>query len=132
MSWIRDIADLLSPAARRERREQHGIRMMAIDRAKVRMQKAWEAADSDRFRGEKWMTSQLSANSNLEMDLQTLWDRSEDLLRNDPYAASAINGRTDNVVGSGMSFHSRIRKSAFQCRVFAPVSPELVLLRGLL
>ena len=58
------------------------------------MQRAWEAADTDRFRGEKWMTSQVSVNSDLEVDLQTLWDRAEDLLRNDAYASSAIHGRT--------------------------------------
>lgn len=109
MSWIRDIADILSPSARAERKRQHGIRMQAMDHAQTRMQRAWEAADTDRFRGDKWLTSQLSINSDIEQDLETLWDRVEDLQRNDPYASSAIQGRTDNVIGTGMSFHSRIR-----------------------
>ena len=109
MGIIRDIASMFGRKGREEREAQHEIRMMALERAKVRMQKAWEAADHDRFRGSKWMTSQLSINSEMEIDLTTLWDRAEDLYRNDPYAASAINGRTDNVIGSGMSFHSRLK-----------------------
>ena len=109
MGFIRDITSLLSSRARAERAAKHEIHMMALERAKVRMAKAWEAADRDRFRGEKWMTSQLSITSEMEIDLTTLWDRAEDLYRNDPYAASAVNGRVDNVIGSGMSFHSRIK-----------------------
>lgn len=112
MGIVRDVISLLSRRARAERNAQHEIRRMALDRAKVRMQKAWEAADRDRFRGEKWMTSQPSITSEMEIDLTTLWDRAEDRYRNDPFAASVVNGRTDNVIGSGMSFHSRIKRKA--------------------
>jgi lambda family phage portal protein len=109
MGFVSDIADVFSFSARKERRKQHGIRMKALDRAEVVMSAAWEAADNDRFRGEKWLTSELSTNSNLEIELTTLWDRAEDLARNDAYASSAVNGRVDNVIGSGMSFHSRVK-----------------------
>lgn len=109
MGFIKDIADLVSNSSRKERKKQHELKMLAFDRAEVHMKAAWEAADNDRFRGAGWMTSRLSMNSNIENDLQTLWDRSEDLYRNDSYAASAINGRVDNVIGSGVLFHSRIK-----------------------
>jgi len=116
MSWISDIINAFSFARRREHRAEHQLRMrgfelrkQTMDRAEVKMQRAWEAADNDRFRGSKWLTSQLSINSDLEIDLATLWDRAEDLVRNDAYASSAVNGRVDNVIGTGMTFHSRIR-----------------------
>lgn len=109
MGFIRDIADLISPSKRKEQQKQHEIKMKAYDQAEVRMAAAWEAAARDRFRGAGWMTSRLSMNSNIERDLQTLCERAEDLYRNDSYAASAINGRVDNVIGSGVMFHSRIK-----------------------
>lgn len=97
-------------AAKRVRaRVDHEIRMMMSDRA-VEKFAAYEAADtSDRLRGEKWLTSQLSSNDQLSSELQTLIDRSLDLYRNDCYAASAINGRVDNVIGSGIRPQCRVQ-----------------------
>lgn len=90
-------------------RVDHEIRMMMSDRAVDRFA-AYESADtSDRLRGEKWLTSKLSSNDQLTAELETLIDRSLDLYRNDCYAASAINGRVDNVIGSGIRPQCRVQ-----------------------
>lgn len=111
MSWLATISELLTSDGRELRRKRNQLQIRAIERAEARMSAAWEAADRDRIRGDRWMVSRLSATSAMEEDLKALWERSESLLRNDPYASAAINGRVDNVVGSGMTFHSRIRPS---------------------
>ena len=69
---------------------------------------AYEAADTDRFRGQKWLTSRLSQNSIIDVELETLQDRAKDLYRNDAYASSAINGRVTHVVGTGYTLQSRV------------------------
>ena len=69
---------------------------------------SWEAADNDRFRGHKWLVSRLSPNDAIEDDWENLVYRSEDLYKNDAFAASAINGRVKNVIGCGINYQSRI------------------------
>lgn len=96
-------------AARLKKRRQLELTEKWSHLAEARMERAYEAADSDRLRGEKWLTSKLSTNSQLEQDLETLRERAEDLYRNDCYAASAINGRVDNVVGCGIRYQSRVQ-----------------------
>lgn len=96
-------------AAKRIRsRVDHAIRMMMSERAVERFA-AYEGADTDRLRGEKWLTSKLSSNDQLQQELETLIDRSLDLFRNDVYASSAINGRVDNVIGTGIRPQSRVQ-----------------------
>ena len=68
---------------------------------------AYDAASRDRFYGD-WMTSQLSANDDLERELEILVERAEDLYRNNPVAASAIKGRVKNVVGCGYMPQARL------------------------
>ena len=77
--------------------------------AEQRFSRAYEASDNDRFRGSKWLTSKLSANSEMEAEAVTLRDRAKDLYRNDSFASSAVNGRVDNVVGCGIRMQSRIQ-----------------------
>lgn len=77
-------------------------------RTRRKLAKAYEAADNDRIRGSKWLTSKLSPASVQEEELEALYDRSEDLYRNDSYASSAINGRVENVVGRGIRLQSRV------------------------
>lgn len=111
---IDNVALAVSPrwaASRTEARRAHALRMKAFDRTEAKLQTAWEASDRDRFRGAKWLVSRLSTNSALESEWETLAERSEDLFRNDAYAASAINGRVDNVVGKGMRPQARIQAS---------------------
>lgn len=96
-------------AGRIKARVDHELRMLRSERAAERFA-AWEAADtSDRLRGEKWLTSNLSSNDQLSAELKTLIDRSLDLYRNDCYAASAINGRVDNVIGTGIRPQCRVQ-----------------------
>lgn len=90
-------------------RRQHELAMRVMDRQSAKLQSAWEAGASDRFRGAKWLVSRLSTNSALEQEMNTLVERAEDLFRNDAYAASAINGRVDNVVGRGFTLQCRIQ-----------------------
>jgi lambda family phage portal protein len=90
-------------------RVDHELRMAMSERAAENFA-AYEAADTgDRLRGEKWLTSKLTSNDQLTEELQTLIDRSTDLYRNDCYASSAINGRVDNVIGTGIRPQCRVQ-----------------------
>lgn len=93
-------------------RRRHLLQMRMADVARERFESAWEGADSDRFRGENWLTSKLSSNDELTAELETLVTRSLDLYRKDVFAASAINGRVDNVVCTGIRPQSRIQPLA--------------------
>lgn len=96
-------------ASRRIRaRVDHELRMAMSERVAERFS-AYEGSESDRLRGEKWLVSKLSSNDQLQSELETLVDRSLDLYRNDCYASSAINGRVDNVVGTGVRPQSRVQ-----------------------
>jgi capsid protein len=63
----------------------------------------------DRLRGEKWLASKLTTNDALQSELETLIDRAVDLYRTDVFAASAINGRVDNVIGVGIRPQCRVQ-----------------------
>jgi lambda family phage portal protein len=89
-------------------RVDHVLRMAMAERVAERFA-AYEGAENDRLRGEKWLASKLSSNDQLSTELETLIDRSLDLYRNDCYASSAINGRVDNVVGTGIRPQSRVQ-----------------------
>ena len=88
-------------------RVDHELRMMLVDRTAAKFA-TYEAADHDRLRGEKWLPSRLSSNDAIGSELETLIERAQDLYRNDCYAASAINGRVDNVIGGGIRPQSRV------------------------
>lgn len=101
----------LSPkmaSGRIKARVDHELRMMLSDRAAENFA-AYDGADTGRLQGDKWLTSKLSGNDQLHAELETLVDRSLDLFRNDCYAASAVNGRVDNVVGAGIRPQSRVQ-----------------------
>lgn len=66
-----------------------------------------EGARTDRLRGDRWLGSKLSPDSDLEDDLQTLRDRCRELYTNDSIGG-AVESRVTHVVGSGMKFQSRI------------------------
>jgi lambda family phage portal protein len=95
-------------AARLEARRRIRVAELTQKHFEARLS-SWEAADHGRFRGAKWLISRISSNSALESEWETLAERSEDLYRNDAWAASAINGRVDNVVGRGIRVQSRIQ-----------------------
>ncbi|MFN9287576.1 MAG: phage portal protein, partial [Planctomyces sp.] len=101
----------VSPALASRRvkaRVDHEIRLAMAQRAAERFT-AWEAADHDRLRGEKWLASKLTTNDALQSELETLIDRAVDLYRTDLFAASAINGRVDNVIGVGIRPQCRVQ-----------------------
>ena len=100
----------VSPArgsGRVKARVDHEIRMMLSERAVERFA-AYDGADTGRLH-ERWLTSKLSSNDQLQSELQILIDRASDLYRNDCYAASAINGRVDNVIGTGIRPQCRVQ-----------------------
>ncbi len=76
-----------------------------------RIENKREMAAKDRFRGAKWLTSRLSPDSEAETDLETIRDRSRDLVQNDPTAAGYVKGRVTNVVGTGFTVQSQIKKT---------------------
>lgn len=67
----------------------------------------YSGAQTDRLRGDRWLGSRLSPDSDLEDDLTTLRERSEELFKNDSIGG-AIESRVTHVVGSGLKFQSRV------------------------
>jgi len=101
----------VSPALASRRvkaRVDHELRLAMAQRAAERFT-AWEAADNDRLRGERWVVSRHSSNDQLQDELERLVERALDLYRNDSFAASAINGRVDNVIGGGIRPQCRVQ-----------------------
>lgn len=92
----------------KQEQEIRAEKLRFVRRRVAMLSSAWEGAETDRLRGDKWMTSKLSANDNLERETETLVERAESLYRNDCYAASAINGRAKNVIGKGIGYQSRV------------------------
>jgi len=92
----------------RQRREVRSSQIKLARRQADAMLSSWEGAETDRLRGDKWMSSKLSTNDAVEKDLENLSDRAEELYKNDCYASSAINGRVDNVIGKGIGYQSRV------------------------
>lgn len=58
-------------------------------------------------RTSRWFAPSTSANSETSLSLVTLRNRSRDLRRNNPYAARAIQGITNNVIGHGIETQFR-------------------------
>ncbi len=84
------------------------LRLMLANRAAENFA-AYEAAGNDRLRGENWITPKSTSNDQLQDELERLVDRANDLYRNDVFAASAINGRVDNVIGTGIRPQCRVQ-----------------------
>jgi len=100
----------LSPrwaASRIKSRVDHELRMMMATRAAENFA-AYEAAANDRLRGENWIAPKTTSNDQLQDELERLVDRANDLYRNDVFAASAVNGRVDNVIGTGIRPQCRV------------------------
>lgn len=101
----------LSPrwaASRIKSRVDHELRMMMATRAAENFA-AYEAAANDRLRGENWIAPKTTSNDQLQDELERLVDRANDLYRNDVFAASAVNGRVDNVIGTGIRPQCRVQ-----------------------
>jgi lambda family phage portal protein len=70
----------------------------------------FEGASKGR-RTKGWRTPSTSGDAAVQLDIKTLRNRSRDLRRNNPYAASICDEWTSNVIGSGIKvlFHSKSR-----------------------
>lgn len=119
MTWrdrIDNAIEMLSPSWGEKRKHarfvsdhRSQLRSHASKRIEARMQRAFDAADNGRLRGHRWMASKLSVNSILDGELGDMVARCKEQYRNNSIAASAIDGRVDNVVGKGYTFQSRIQ-----------------------
>lgn len=70
-------------------------------KARIEFARKYEGASKSR-RTSGWRAPSTSANSEIDMDLATLRNRSRELRRNDPWANKAIRVITNNVVGCGI------------------------------
>lgn len=96
-NWIDKTISYLSPAAGAKRaraRYQEQIFQKAASRS-------FDGADKGR-RTKGWKATSTSANAENGPAIVTLRDRSRDLVRNNPYAARAIQAIQTNVIGTGI------------------------------
>lgn len=88
-------------------------RKIESNKAAIGFLRAYEGAAKGR-RTDGWRTLGTSANAETRRALTTLRDRSRDLVRNNPYAARAVNVLAANMVGYGIktTIKTRNKKAA--------------------
>ena len=93
MNWLDRAIGAVAPGAglRRARQRQ----MMGV------LARAYEGARHGR-RTEGWIAAGTGANAEIAPALARLRDRSRDLVRNNPYAAKAVQALVSNMVGTGL------------------------------
>lgn len=85
------------------RRQKAELRTALVEAQKRKIAASvWDSASSETRRGSKWLTSRLSADSELELDHAELRRRSRQQYRSNPLIASFVNGVVENVIGCGM------------------------------
>lgn len=67
-----------------------------------------EASESSDTRGDRWLISRLSTDSQLEQDLETARDRSRELYQNDAIGG-VIDGKVNHVIGCGHTPQARVK-----------------------
>lgn len=78
------------------------------------MERYYDGADeTGRLRGDKWLKSRLSPDSELELELEASREHSRQLYKNFGYATGVVDHRTDNVVGCGLAPKAAIRPGTF-------------------
>lgn len=93
LNWVDKFIGYFSPRA-------------LLKRQKARLfnefvKRKYEAADAGR-RTKGWNTNNMSANAEIAVAQTRVRDRARDLVRNNPYAARAVEVVTNNVVGRGI------------------------------
>lgn len=74
-------------------------------------QMSWyEATAADSMRSGRWLNTRLSADAYMEMSLDDLRIKCEELYRTFSFGTGAVDGRTDAVVGTGIHPQPRIRE----------------------
>ena len=74
------------------------------------MTNAYTGASRDRRSMKEWKVSGGDADADTLFDLETLRERSRDLIRNQPLATGALATKVRYVVGSGLQLHPRINR----------------------
>ena len=69
---------------------------------------SYDGASKSRRSLKEWSTFGNDADSDILPDLETLRERSRDLVRNNPLASGAIKTKVTNVVGTGLRLQARI------------------------
>lgn len=116
----RDVREALGAAAEKnflERAISYVAPRVAARRQQARMFMAlaggYTGASKSRRQTSDWkVTKNSSADADTLPDLQTLRDRSRDLVRNEPLASGAISGVVTSVVGTGLALQSRVDAEA--------------------
>jgi lambda family phage portal protein len=102
MNWIdRAIGAVAPGTALRRLRQRQALGLM---------QRAYEGARAGR-RTEGWVTGASGANTEIAPALPRLRERSRDLVRNNPYAAKAVNALVSNLVGTGIVPRARAKRA---------------------
>jgi lambda family phage portal protein len=103
MNWLdRTIAAVAPAIAMRRQRQKQALQLI---------QRAYDGAKAGR-RTEGWVTAGTGANAEIGPANGRLRDRSRDLVRNNPYAAKAVNGLVSNLVGTGIVPRARAKRPA--------------------
>ena len=103
MNWLDHTIGALAPAvALRRLRQRQALQLM---------QRAYEGAKAGR-RTDGWVTAGTGANTEIAPASARLRDRSRDLVRNNPYAAKAVNALVSNLVGTGIVPRARSNRTA--------------------
>ena len=93
MNWLDRTLGYVAPAiVLRRARQRAAIAMLA---------RSYEGARVGR-RTEGWVVAGTSANAEIGTALSRLRDRSRDLVRNNPYAAKAVQAVVSNLIGTGI------------------------------
>src|SRR5512134_4060200 len=98
MNWLDRTLGYVAPTTAL-RRARHRAAMAALNRS-------YEGARVGR-RTEGWVVAGTSANAEIGTALSRLRDRSRDLVRNNPYAAKAVQAVVSNLIGTGIMPRAR-------------------------
>jgi len=98
VNWIDRAVSLVSPRT--------GLRRARYRTAMEVLRRGYEGAKIGR-RTDGWVTPGTGANTEIAAALPRLRDRTRDLVRNNPYAAKAVQAVVSNLVGTGIVARAR-------------------------
>ena len=111
MSLVDDFIGAISPAAA-VRRQRARLQLDALRR--------YDGASRGR-RTDGWLTQGTSADAAASLGRKTLRDRSRDLVRNNPYAAKAVQVIVSNTIGTGIVAQAKAQRSRRRSQQFTDV-----------